>query len=160
VSAVLVVLALLTALALGGALLAGIVVAGMRRGDPRIRRAVRRFNRDVVNPRALRSAGRRGAAFAVLRHRGRRTGRSYATPIGASTAEGGFIVALPYGADVHWLRNVQAAGSALLEVDGVEYRVDGPRVVPTAATRLAGDAAIRAFGVRSAVLLRAEPIAP
>lgn len=134
------------------ALTAGIVfVAGMRRGSPAIRRLVRGFARNVVNPRVLRTAGAPGAPHAVIHHVGRTTGRRYRTPVDAEVTEGGFAVALPYGADANWVRNVLAAGSGTLVRDGVSHRVDHPELVPLAAVADAFPAAdlraLRRFGV-------------
>jgi len=54
---------------------------GLRLG-PRARRLIRSVAR-VVNPLVLRFAGRRHVpVLGVLHHRGRRTGREYATPLG------------------------------------------------------------------------------
>ena len=50
----------------------------------------------------------------------------------AKAVTGGFAVPLPYGRGVDWLRNLQAAGRAWLQVDGERYRVGDPRIVPVA----------------------------
>ena len=101
-------------------------------GDQRVRDAVRRFNRRWLNPAMLRMAGRRHWYAARLEHLGRRSGRVYVTPVVAKPVAGGFAVPLPYGRRVDWLRNVEAAGRAWLQVDGQRYRVADPRIVPLA----------------------------
>lgn len=122
----------------GGLVLALVVagaafLVGMRAKAPPVLDAVRRFNRAVTNPRALRSAGTAGASASVVRHVGRTTGRPYETPIGAMPTDTGFLVALPYGTRADWLANVLAAGSATIVHGGTTYEVHGPEVVPTAA---------------------------
>jgi deazaflavin-dependent oxidoreductase (nitroreductase family) len=101
-------------------------------GDRAARDAVRRFNRRWLNPVMLRFAGRPHWYAARLEHLGRHTGHVYATPVVAKAVTGGFAVPLPYGRGVDWLRNLQAAGRAWLQVDGERYRVGDPRIVPVA----------------------------
>ncbi len=50
----------------------------------------------------------------LIVHRGRRSGREYRTPVEVFQARDGFIVALTYGVDTDWLRNIQPAGGGLL----------------------------------------------
>ena len=56
--------------------------------------------------------------FAIVNHRGRRTGRRYRTPILAFSREAGFVFALTYGPDVDWVRNLMASDSGVLEYKG------------------------------------------
>src|SRR5215218_6462770 len=58
--------------------------------------AVRTFNKHVFNPAMVRLAGRRHWYAAAIRHKGRRSGKEYATPVVAELVEDGFIVPLPY----------------------------------------------------------------
>ncbi|MBL0885527.1 hypothetical protein [Myceligenerans indicum] len=137
-----------------------LLVTGIRTQNPRILGAVRRFNRSYGNRAPLRVAGKEGSATGLLYHRGRTSGREYATPIGPGAEPGGFAVMLPYGPGTDWLRNLRAAGSAVLRFDGRTYRVDRPEVVPVANTVLAEREAtmIRIFGARTALRLRATEI--
>jgi len=48
--------------------------------------------------------------FAIVEHRGRKTGRVYRTPVAARRSGDGFIIALAFGAQVDWYRNLVAAG--------------------------------------------------
>ncbi len=41
------------------------------------------------------------------------------------------MIALPYGPNTDWLKNVLASGSATIVADGNTHRVDQPEVVPT-----------------------------
>jgi len=91
--------------------------------------ALRKFNRDVVNPRMLRTAGSDRSEFAVIHHVGRSTGRSLHTPVYAVPTANGFVVPLPFGAGVDWVRNVLAAKGTTLEIGGHAYVVIEPRIV-------------------------------
>jgi deazaflavin-dependent oxidoreductase (nitroreductase family) len=114
-----------------GALSLGLVwLLGMRSKTSRVVSAQRRLNRTLVNPRQLKTAGRTGAYASVVRHTGRRTGRSYQTPVGAIPTDDGFVVALVYGSASDWVQNVLATRQATVVHEGVEYAVDRPEVVP------------------------------
>ena len=93
--------------------------------------ALRLFTR-VFRPLALRSAGREGTATSVVRHVGRRSGRTYQTPIVVARHDETFLIALPYGDRTDWLKNVLAAGSATITANGRSYDVDRPKVIPMA----------------------------
>ena len=54
-----------------------IVVIGVRTKYPPVLNRVRRYARDVGNPRQLRSAGTPGAHASVLQHTGRKSGKQY-----------------------------------------------------------------------------------
>ncbi|GGM32950.1 nitroreductase family deazaflavin-dependent oxidoreductase [Promicromonospora citrea] len=109
---------------------AGLVVT-MRTKNRRALRAVRRLGR-AGRPSALRAgAGEPGSRTSVIHHVGRRSGRPYATPVGVYPLGEDFLVFLPYGPDVDWLRNVRAAGAAELRTDGRTYRV-APRLTGAA----------------------------
>lgn len=111
----------------------GIVfLGGMRMKCPPVLMAVRRFNRAVGNPRAMKTAGAPGAYASVIRHVGRTSGREYETPVGAYATEDGFFIALPYGQSADWVKNVLASGSAVIVDEGDTHRVAEPEIVPTA----------------------------
>jgi deazaflavin-dependent oxidoreductase (nitroreductase family) len=122
--------AVATALALTVA--AAVFLVGMRTKSPAVLRVVRRFNRDVTNPIVLRSAGTPGASASVIRHVGRRSGRSYTTPVGPFAVGDDFVIALPYGPGADWVRNVLTNGSATLVHEGRTVTVHDPEVVSTA----------------------------
>ncbi len=93
----------------------------------RIKDAVRRFNKHILNPVMLRIVPRT-RIFAVLEHRGRRSGKTYRTPIVVRPSPEGFLIALTYGDHVDWYRNLQAAGG-VLEWQGRRYEVGAPETV-------------------------------
>lgn len=90
------------------------------------------MSKKVMNPMQMRSAGTPGAYASIVRHRGRTSGAEYETPIGVVADGDSFLVALPYGSRTQWLRNVFAAGSAMLEHEGITYHVDRPELIPLA----------------------------
>jgi hypothetical protein len=114
------------------AAVATVFLIGMRTKSPAVVERVRRFNRAVTNPRVLRSAGSPGASASVIRHVGRVSGRQYETPVGPSAVGDGFVIALPYGPDADWVRNVLASRSATLVHEGSTVLVHDPEVIPTA----------------------------
>ena len=120
---------LLGALLLGLVALLGVFLGGMRAKWPPVVNAVRRLNRNVFNPRQMATAGQPGAFAQVLRHTGRTSGRTYETPLGIEPTDDGFVIALVYGNDAQWLKNVLAAGRAEVVRDDVTYAVDGPELV-------------------------------
>lgn len=87
------------------------------------------FNRRLVNPVVRTFAGRPGSPVAVVEHRGRRSGRRYRTPVVAFGVDDGYVVALFYGADGDWVKNVLAAGSCTLELGGRRVELVDPRVL-------------------------------
>lgn len=94
--------------------------------------AARSFNKRITNPAMMKLAGHRYWCAAVIRHTGRRSGREYATPVWAQPAEENFLIPLPYGENVDWLRNVLAAGRAAVEAQRESYIVVEPEVVDRA----------------------------
>jgi hypothetical protein len=122
--------------ALAGALIVGLVVLallyllGMRAKSPLVLRPLIWLQRVVINPRQMQSAGTPGAYAAVIRHRGRVSGRQLETPVGAVAVGDGFVIALVYGPRSNWCQNVLASGSATIVHEGHTYAVDHPEVVP------------------------------
>ncbi len=96
-----------------------------------IQNALRLFTR-AMRPLALRSAGKEGSGTSVVRHVGRRSGRTYQTPIIAVRHDDSFLIALPYGKRTDWLKNVLDKGSATIVTNGRTYEVDRPEVIPMA----------------------------
>lgn len=112
------------------------VLLGVRARVPAAVDILRRFSR-LFNGMQMRTAGSPGAYASVIRHAGRTSGRPYQTPVGAVPVEDGFVIALPYGTQSNWVRNVLASGGATIVNDGRTYRVDRPEIIPldTVATR-------------------------
>jgi deazaflavin-dependent oxidoreductase (nitroreductase family) len=91
-------------------------------------RAVARFNRKVTN-RVLGRVADRAPGFGVVLHRGRRSGRAYRTPVNIFAIPTGYSIALTYGRDVDWLRNVLAAGGCQVVTRGRTLDLHAPEVV-------------------------------
>lgn len=62
--------------------------------------------------------------FSLIRHVGRRSGRSYETPVLLAEVEDGFVAELTYGDTVDWYRNAVAAGTCTVVHRGRQFRVD------------------------------------
>jgi deazaflavin-dependent oxidoreductase (nitroreductase family) len=91
-------------------------------------RSVARFNRRFLNPLFLRVAGRL-PGFAIVNHVGRKSGRAYRVPVNAFRTDDGYIVALTYGSESDWVKNVLAAGSCELQTRGRRVRLSDPYIV-------------------------------
>src|SRR5438445_795428 len=100
---------------------------------PRARRAIR-FVAGFVNPLVLLIAGRRWMPIVgILHHRGRRSGRTYASPLGIRPAPGGFVIPLTFSEHAAWYQSVLAAGHAVVTYGGRDHEVRGLEVVDFAA---------------------------
>ena len=111
------------------AALGTVFMVGMRRKSPLVLNAVRRSGR-AMRPYLLKSSGTPGAVASIVRHVGRKSGQTYETPVNAVATDDGFVIALPYGLNTDWLKNVLASGSATIVDEGNTYLVDHPEVVP------------------------------
>ncbi|WP_033289968.1 nitroreductase family deazaflavin-dependent oxidoreductase [Amycolatopsis jejuensis] len=89
---------------------------------------IARFNRVVTN-RVTKPVADKLPGFGVLIHRGRRSGKEFRTPLNIFRSADGFVVALTYGPDTDWVRNVFAAGGAEIITRGRKYRVHDPELV-------------------------------
>ena len=92
------------------------------------RRWVASFHRAITNRIAIRFAGRL-PGFAVVTNIGRKSGRLYRTPVNVFRESNGFLIALTYGRDSGWVKNIVAAGGCELETRGVRYQLSLPVVV-------------------------------
>jgi deazaflavin-dependent oxidoreductase (nitroreductase family) len=96
---------------------------------PRARVIVRAAAR-LINPLILLVAGRRWMpVLGVLRHRGRVSGRMYATPLGMRPLGDGFVIPRTFGDHAAWYRNIHAAGWCVVTYRGRDYTLIGPEVV-------------------------------
>jgi deazaflavin-dependent oxidoreductase (nitroreductase family) len=91
-------------------------------------RSLARFNKRFTNRLTLRVAGYL-PGFAIVSHVGRKSGRIYRTPVNAFRTDGGYIIALTYGAQSDWVKNVLAAGSCELQTSGRRVRLFDPHIV-------------------------------
>lgn len=81
-------------------------------------RVIRLFNRGILNPITLTFAGRAGMPYAILFHVGRRSGKSYATPLLVQPVAHGWLIPLTYGERSDWYRNIEKAGGCSIQWQG------------------------------------------
>jgi deazaflavin-dependent oxidoreductase (nitroreductase family) len=90
--------------------------------------AVARLNRAATNHVTKPFAGRL-PGLAVVHHAGRNSGRPYTTPVVVFERAGGYVIALPYGPDRDWVKNVVAAGGCDVKIRGALRPAGEPKVV-------------------------------
>jgi hypothetical protein len=96
----------------------------------RIRRAVLPVIRRLFNPLTMRLAGGRYMTMmAVVQHRGRSSGRAYATPTAAGHTPDGFVIPMTFGPSADWVQNVLAARECVIKWNGVDYHLVEPEIV-------------------------------
>jgi deazaflavin-dependent oxidoreductase (nitroreductase family) len=85
------------------------------------------FNLRVTNRITGRFADRL-PGFGVITHVGRKSGRTYHTPVNVFRTPDAFLVALTYGREAEWVKNVLAAGGCKLLSRGKEYQLANPAI--------------------------------
>jgi deazaflavin-dependent oxidoreductase (nitroreductase family) len=128
---------------------------------PRARRVVRIAAR-VVNPLTLLIAGRRWMPIlGVLHHRGRTTGRMYATPLGMRPLGDSFVMPRTFSENAAWYLNVRAAGWGVVTYRGRDHTVIKPEVIDYAAAAPAFPGyellQFRLVGITGYLRMRAAP---
>lgn len=84
----------------------------------------------ILNPLIVKLAGRRHFRMAAqIRHVGRRSGRTYTTPVSARRSGDAVLIALTFGNQSDWSRNVRSAGGASIRIEGEDYNVTQPQVM-------------------------------
>ncbi|OBH20345.1 hypothetical protein [Mycobacterium sp. E3247] len=82
--------------------------------------------------------------LSALEHVGRRSGRTYVTPLSAYPLGDGFVLAAAYP-HVDWLDNVLAARTCRLTWNGAQYALENPELIPRAAAMEAYPLLVRPF---------------
>ena len=82
-------------------------------------------NKRVFNPYEIIKGER-----PVLVHAGRRSGKTYRTPLEALEIDGGYLFVMMYGPGSDWVKNTLTTGSARLETSGTSVDLMSPEVVP------------------------------
>ncbi len=90
-------------------------------------RSLARANRRVTN-HLLGGLATRLPLFGVVVHTGRRSRRQYRTPVNVFRRGDRYIIALTYGSNADWVRNVLANGGCALESRGRTLRLSRPRL--------------------------------
>ena len=86
--------------------------------------AITRFNLRFVNPLTLRLAGH--GSMVDLEHVGRTSGAVRHTPLLAFRRGDTVTIALTYGPQVQWLKNVRAAGRCRMHIGGQIVTLGAP----------------------------------
>jgi deazaflavin-dependent oxidoreductase (nitroreductase family) len=92
------------------------------------KRRVATFHRVVTNRIASRFANRL-PGFGIVTNVGRKSGKLYKTPVNVFREPDGFLIALTYGRDSGWVKNVLAAGGCQIETRRVPYQLSAPVIV-------------------------------
>jgi deazaflavin-dependent oxidoreductase (nitroreductase family) len=116
-----------------------------------IPRAVVGFNRAVNNP-IQRQYAWLLPPWAIVVHRGRRSGRTYRTPVVAFRRDRELAVVILYGERSDWVQNALAGGAEIVR-GGHTFALVQPRVVSLDEARPSLSAAARAMGRASGKLL-------
>jgi deazaflavin-dependent oxidoreductase (nitroreductase family) len=114
----------------------------------------------LLNPLGMPLA-RRLPPLAVLHHRGRRTGRSYDTPVQAYRTPNGWVVGLAYDRNAPFALNLLAAGGGEMTRAGRRYRITQPRRVGHEARELLpawASLQMRAVGIEDYLQFDATPL--
>ena len=122
--------------------------------------AVARFNLAVTNP-ALTPLARRLPGFAIVTHVGRRSGRTFRTPVNLFRDGGHYVIALTYGRDSQWVQNALAAGGIDVETRGRHVHLGAPQVVHDPSRSLIPPPArwiLRLAGVDDMLVLRERAV--
>jgi deazaflavin-dependent oxidoreductase (nitroreductase family) len=93
-----------------------------------IPKPVTRVNRSLLNPLMGLLAG--NGPFVVIEHVGRRSGRTYRTPLMAFRHGATVTIALTYGRDIDWLKNITAAKHCRMLIGHEVLRLGAPVDVP------------------------------
>ena len=88
----------------------------------------RRVAGPYVNPVTRRVAGKL-PGFGILTHRGRKTGRTYRTPVNVFRRGDVYVFFLTYGSDAQWVKNVIASGACSLETRGRVVELVEPELI-------------------------------
>jgi deazaflavin-dependent oxidoreductase (nitroreductase family) len=91
---------------------------------PRIRRDWLALITHTLNRLIRRLARASVGPFSRIRHVGRRSGKTYETPLIVAPVRNGFMIELTYGPAVDWHKNVVAAGGCIVVHRGQEYVID------------------------------------
>ncbi len=90
-------------------------------------RSIARLNRVGLN-RVTRYIAPWAPGFGLVVHQGRRSGKTFRTPVNVFVRGDEYVFALTYGLESDWVKNVQAAGGCELQTRGHTARLVRPRI--------------------------------
>ena len=73
--------------------------------------------------------------WAVVHHRGRKSGRDLSVPVAVRATADHFLIALPWGPGTNWARNVLAAEGCVVRWRGADHRTVRPELIGGAEAR-------------------------
>ncbi len=91
-------------------------------------RFMRTFTTRVINPITRLFAGW-VPGFAILTNVGRKSGKTYHTPINVFKRGDHYVFVLTYGSNVQWLKNTFAAGSVEMRTRGLDIHLVEPELI-------------------------------
>jgi deazaflavin-dependent oxidoreductase (nitroreductase family) len=114
----------------------------------RVPRAVAKFNRRITNPLAVRFGGW-APLNGTLEHVGRKSGKTYQTPLNIFETADGFVVPIGYGLESHWVQNALAGGPLTVHKAG--------RTIPIVDARIVSKADAEPLVTRGRTMFRLHP---
>jgi deazaflavin-dependent oxidoreductase (nitroreductase family) len=90
-------------------------------------RFIQPFTTHIFN-RFTRLFVHRVPGFAIISHRGRKSGRIHRTPMNVFRDGDDYVFALTYSSNVQWVKNVLAAGEADLRIGDKTIHLTAPEV--------------------------------
>jgi deazaflavin-dependent oxidoreductase (nitroreductase family) len=90
-------------------------------------RFIQPFTTHILN-RFTRLFVHRLPGFAIISHRGRKSGRIHRTPMNVFRDGDDYLFALTYSSNVQWVKNVLAAGEADLRIGDRTIHLTAPQV--------------------------------
>ena len=114
----------------------------------RVPRTVAKFNRRITNPLAVRF-GRWAPLNGTLEHVGRKSGKTYQTPLNIFETADGFVVPIGYGLESHWVQNALAGGPLTVHKAG--------RTIPVVDARIVSKADAEPLVTRGRTMFRLHP---
>jgi deazaflavin-dependent oxidoreductase (nitroreductase family) len=127
-------------------------MSALRNRRRSVARVMARVNKRVTN-RVIGLWAPYLVPYAQIEHTGRRSGRTYRTPVLAARVGSVFYVPVLYGEHSDWVRNVLAAGGCHVRHGGRAAQLCEPRVIDAAG---APDAVARILGRPSGRILVAR----
>lgn len=117
-----------------GSLFLGLFVLGILMRKPSVNEMMRRLSSRMGKGGLIpRIAGTRlGSLYfnlSILKHVGRRSGREYVTFLSAYPLDDGFVLTLAYP-HTDWCSNIMATGKCTLTLNGQEYELERPELIP------------------------------
>jgi deazaflavin-dependent oxidoreductase (nitroreductase family) len=123
-------------------------------------RFMRPFTTGILN-RFTRLFVHRLPGFAIISHRGRKSGQIHRTPMNVFRDGDAYLFALTYGSDVQWVKNVLAAGEADLRIGDATIHLTHPELFVDPKRRRMPQPVRTMLGLmRVSEFLRMRPAAP